>query len=531
MASPRSIEVKVGILILTAIGLLATFILVMGGVNFQPKYSIYVEFDNPGGLQTGAPVKIAGVEVGKLSEIHFRGGQVGKDGRREPLVRIQLRVEERYQQSIHDNATFYVTTQGVLGEQFLAIEPGSTDRPVLPANAVVRGLDPPRLDMLLAEGYELLHATVTAMREHREEVGEAFDGLRKTLKGTGDFMHRNQDRLDRIAENVEQISLDGTDLVKDARQKYVNNPQIDRILSNADQVSSTAARDLPPLMADARETLANARRLSTTVGGEPEQAKIRKTLDDIAEIAGKARAATADAQEVLAHVKRGKGTVGALVMDEQLFDDLQELARDLKHNPWKFFWRESGKARTPAGPGGQASLISGAPSVTAAPSVTRISSTVPSSSASTGISIFMDSRMTTTVPSSTLSPGLTSIFQTVPVMCALMTFAMGARTYRRAAENPTGPWREAPRPRVALMSRAFPARACPRPLSGRYRSLGGAGARGGAGTQVRGQRTSRAWKLGVDAGRGRWAWKRGSVEARKGRSAAISAGTCRAPRR
>jgi phospholipid/cholesterol/gamma-HCH transport system substrate-binding protein len=27
-------------------------------------------------------------------------------------------------------------------------------------------------------------------------------------------------------------------------------------------------------------------------------------------------------------------------MDEELYDDLQELVRDLKHNPWKFFWRE-----------------------------------------------------------------------------------------------------------------------------------------------------------------------------------------------
>ncbi len=341
MASPRSIEVKVGILILTALGLLATFILVMGGVNFQPKYSIYVEFDNPGGLQTGAPVKIAG-RGGRQARARSTSA-AASSARTASVSRScgsSCRLEERYQQNIHDNATFYVTTQGVLGEQFLAIEPGSTDRPVLPPNAVVRGLDPPRLDMLLAEGYELLHATVSAMREHREEVGEAFDGLRKTLKGTGDFMHRNQDRLDRIAENVEQMSVDGTDLVKDARQQYVNNPQIDRILANADQLTGTAARDLPPLMADARETLANARRLSTTVGGETEQVKIRKTLDDIAEIAGRARAATADAQEVLAHVKRGKGTVGALVMDEQLFDDLQELARDLKHNPWKFFWRE-----------------------------------------------------------------------------------------------------------------------------------------------------------------------------------------------
>ena len=46
------------------------------------------------------------------------------------------------------------------------------------------------------------------------------------------------------------------------------------------------------------------------------------------------------ANAMIDHIRAGKGTVGALVMDEQLFDDLQEMVRDLKHNPWKFFWRE-----------------------------------------------------------------------------------------------------------------------------------------------------------------------------------------------
>src|SRR4029079_10686502 len=102
------------------------------------------EFDNPGGLQSGAPVKIAGVKVGKLGAIAFRGGQENPaTGRRDPLVRIEVRVETRYQKSIHENALFYVTTQGVLGEQFLAIEPGSVDRSVLPEGGIVRGLDPP----------------------------------------------------------------------------------------------------------------------------------------------------------------------------------------------------------------------------------------------------------------------------------------------------------------------------------------------------------------------------------------------------
>jgi len=340
MASPRSIEVKVGILILTAGGLLAVFILIMGGVNFQPTYSIFVDFDNPGGLQDGAPVKIAGVKVGKISEIGFRGGVDQKTGKREPLVRLTVKIEERYQKSVHENSIFYVTNQSVLGEQFLAIEPGSSDRPVLAAGSTVRGLDPPRLDMLIAEMYELLHSTVSGLRENKAEIGEAFEGLRKTLKGSGEFMDRNKDRLDHIAQNVEKITVDTDDTIRGAKAKFVENPQVDRILASADKVSGDAARDLPPLLADARHTMANAKRATDAIGDVKQAAKLKQAIDDVAEITGKAKAVTADAQTILSHVKRGKGTVGAVVMDEQLYDDLQELVRDLKHNPWKFFWRE-----------------------------------------------------------------------------------------------------------------------------------------------------------------------------------------------
>jgi phospholipid/cholesterol/gamma-HCH transport system substrate-binding protein len=341
MASPRSIEVKVGVLILTAVGLLAAFILIMGGVNFQPTYSIQVDFDNPGGLQNGAPVKIAGVKVGKIKEIAFRGGGLDpKTGKREPLVRLTLEMEKRFQQSIHDNGLFYVTNQSILGEQFLAIEPGSSDRPVLGANAVVRGLDPPRIDMVVAEMYELLHATVAGLRDNKAEITEAFDGLRKTLKGSGEFMDRNKDRLDRIAQNVEKITVDGDETIKAARGKFIDSPQIDRVLNNVDKVSSDAARDLPPMLADGRAAVAGARRVADTVGDPKEQAKIKQALDDLGVVAARAKTMTGDAEQILSHVKRGKGTVGAIVMDEQLYDDLQEMVRDLKHNPWKFFWKE-----------------------------------------------------------------------------------------------------------------------------------------------------------------------------------------------
>ena len=90
-------------------------------------------------------------------------------------------------------------------------------------------------------------------------------------------------------------------------------------------------------------------------------------------------------------------------------------------------------------------VTSVSPSLTAWPSSTLISFTTPGSSASTGISIFIDSRITTVSPSSTESPGDTSIFQTVPVMCASIAAKLASCRVggsRSAPEYP--PWRPNP---------------------------------------------------------------------------------------
>src|SRR5205085_8945170 len=101
------------------------FVLAMGGLTFERTYTLYADFDNPGGLQSGAAVRIGGVKVGSVKELSFLGGEMDPRTGHRVVVRTRLAVERRVQSSIHSDADFYVTTQGVLGEQFLAIEPGS----------------------------------------------------------------------------------------------------------------------------------------------------------------------------------------------------------------------------------------------------------------------------------------------------------------------------------------------------------------------------------------------------------------------
>lgn len=340
MAAERSIEVKVGLLILVGVGLLAGLILVMGGIHFGKRFPLAVDFNNPGALQTGAPVKIAGVRVGTVERMEFRGSRPDPVTHRSSLVRVHVEIDDRYRAEIHDDAEFYVTTQGVLGEQFLAINPGTSDHPRLDISKPVEGIDPPRIDLFVARAYALLDDTVTAIRANRRQIGGMMDDLSGVLHNTNDLLARNSTRVDTILQHVDQTVQDTDGLVNSARERYVDGAQIRRIINRAESVLATIERDLPPLSRDARELTARLNRITEGVGGEQQLAELRATIHDVRTLTERANTIAADAQAVTAHVRAGRGTVGAFLMDEELYDDVQEMVRDLKHNPWKFFWRE-----------------------------------------------------------------------------------------------------------------------------------------------------------------------------------------------
>lgn len=339
MSQHRSIEVKVGILILVALGLLAGFIVVMGGLSFEPTYRVNIDFANPGGLKAGAPVRLAGVRVGKVNSIEFRGldEQAVSGGM---LIRVVTELESQYKPAIFENSRWFVSTQGVLGEFFLAVDPGTPDKPPLQDGAVVNGISPPRLDLLLSEAYELLHHTYMGITQNEAKLKETFDGLHRTLKGSGHFFDRNTDKLDSVVDNVQALSVQANETLVSARQRYVDNPQIQRIITNVEQSSSVLHKELPPLISDSNKLIGDLSRVTAALGSDEQVKRYRQITEDASSTARDAKQASADARKLLGDVKGGKGTVGALMTDERLYDDLQELLRDLKHNPWKLFWRE-----------------------------------------------------------------------------------------------------------------------------------------------------------------------------------------------
>src|SRR5262249_24600028 len=159
---------------------------------------------------------------------------------------------------------------------FLAIEPGSPDRPVLAEGAIVKGIDPPRLDLFLAKAYELLDTTVQGIKNNRELLGDIATNTAGLLRGLNVIITDNRERINRVVANVEETTIETKALAHDARVNYVDNPKIAKTIDNVEHLTTQIREDSGPMLKDAREALANANRISATVGDPAQQEKIKK---------------------------------------------------------------------------------------------------------------------------------------------------------------------------------------------------------------------------------------------------------------
>ncbi|BCX88899.1 phospholipid/cholesterol/gamma-HCH transport system substrate-binding protein [Methylomarinovum tepidoasis] len=120
MEKSRLIEIWVGIFV--AIGLGALFLLAMEVSNLtefrdqNQGYRLYARFQNIGTLKVRAPVKLAGVPIGRVSRISL-------DPERYEAV-VEMRIQPAYK--LPDDSIASIYTSGLLGEQYVGIDAGGS---------------------------------------------------------------------------------------------------------------------------------------------------------------------------------------------------------------------------------------------------------------------------------------------------------------------------------------------------------------------------------------------------------------------
>lgn len=127
MYASRTTQFLVGIFALAGLAALAFLSFRLGKIELfsPPSYVIYANFDNVSGIKSGDGVEIAGVNVGKVTSISLNNER----------AKVMMRINKGVQ--IDEDAIAAIRTRGIIGDKYVAISPGPSDK-FLSDGAVLR---------------------------------------------------------------------------------------------------------------------------------------------------------------------------------------------------------------------------------------------------------------------------------------------------------------------------------------------------------------------------------------------------------
>ncbi|MGM0574561.1 MAG: MlaD family protein [Myxococcota bacterium] len=338
----RGIEVKVGILVTVCLALLVAFIVVLGDYSGGDRADLFLDVSTSAELKPGAPVKVAGVPAGKVKDVAYHGGRYDEDLGRRVYVRVHMRVDRDKLPTVHEDARFFITTQGLLGEKYVEIEPGTPESPSLEAGDIEQGEPPLRLELMAYNANRLLATLSDIIRDNEEAIGDLLVDSHATVKS----LRRAAERVDGLlADNEENVDAALAELLELERQAQTflasaqgaigDGESLRRTIEHAEALSGDLRGQVGPIVGDVRETLASYRQVAET-GDEA----IVEVKDGVLALLGDARHATSDVATLTERIERGEGSLGALLQDTELYDDVREMLKDVKRHPWKFLWKE-----------------------------------------------------------------------------------------------------------------------------------------------------------------------------------------------
>ena len=110
-------------------------------LSFEPVYRVSARFDNIGGLKARAAVKSAGVVVGRVTRISFDDKSF--------QATVEMEMEQRF--AFPKDSSVKILTAGLLGEQYLGIEPGASDKTLLAGDLITQTQSAVVLETLISQ--------------------------------------------------------------------------------------------------------------------------------------------------------------------------------------------------------------------------------------------------------------------------------------------------------------------------------------------------------------------------------------------
>ncbi len=200
-------ETKLGIFTVLGLVIFGFSLYFLGGLSVTRSYDINVEFADVSGLPVKAPVKLSGVEVGRVKQIRIEKGQAVV------VAGIHEGVE------IFRDARFSVVMTGIIGTKYLKVEQGTPGAGLLKAGAVVRGADEMPMDAMIAQTMNSIKEFVDSVNnqgQFGEKLNQTMHEVRQLSANLNQLVAQMKPYLSRSVRNLDEASVKLNDLMAKA---------------------------------------------------------------------------------------------------------------------------------------------------------------------------------------------------------------------------------------------------------------------------------------------------------------------------
>jgi phospholipid/cholesterol/gamma-HCH transport system substrate-binding protein len=255
-----SLEAKVGAFVLAGLVCIAAAIFLLGDYTFERRYTLYVTFNDVANLTKEAPVKLSGVEIGKVKDL------VLEDHHAKVVVAIRHGVD------VYNDAAFSIGSTGIIGSKYLQIDQGHSSAGVMPPGSVVRGVDPVSIEKALTQTLDKLQGLLDDMTK---------EGPR------GSLTHNLRDTV----ANVREMTANLNDLI------VTTKPKLEKAMDRSDDIT----KKLDDLLAKSNTMMAG---LSTDKGVVGALIHDEKVKDDVKETIANVKDVAATAKDVFGRLNQ-----------------------------------------------------------------------------------------------------------------------------------------------------------------------------------------------------------------------------------
>jgi len=300
-------SLKVGIVITLTLLIIFFVIVFSGGIKsvFTNRILLYVSIVDVKGLRPGAPVRIAGVDVGEVKEIKLsqQHGTV-----------VKISVDREILNFLKSDATAIVQTLGLLGDKYLELSPGQSKESFEPSQFIY--------GFPQTEIRDIIATTVTVMNKIDGLIGKVDSLIKKFEQSEGTIPKLIKDPS--LYNNLNAVAMELKKLTEEIKHGSLGMLSRDK-----------------ELYSNITNTVKNLEEFSNKISSS--QGSLGKLINET-ELYNSMVNVSQRLNNLLNEIEKSQGTLSLLLRDKQTAEDLKqsikeikELIEEIKRNPKKFF--------------------------------------------------------------------------------------------------------------------------------------------------------------------------------------------------